>query len=64
MRAKVTLLARINDRDLRFPYVPVEFKRNAIKFPIEWTRKDGQRTIGVHEFEKSATAIQHRRYRC
>jgi hypothetical protein len=50
-KAKVTMLARINNRDLRFPYVPVEFKRNTIKFPIEWTRRDGGRVIGTHEFE-------------
>src|SRR5713226_4989620 len=51
MRAKVTMLARINDQKLRFPYVAVEFKRNAIQFPIEWVRRDGQRVISTHEFE-------------
>jgi integrase len=51
MKARVTMLARINNREFGFPYAPVEFKRNAIKFPIEWKRKDGKRTIGLHEFE-------------
>jgi integrase len=50
-KAKVSLFARINRREFNFPYVPVQFKRNAVKFPIEWARKDGKRVIGTHEFE-------------
>jgi integrase len=53
-KAKVTMLARINKREFGFPYASVEFKRNAIKFPIEWKRKDGKRVIGLHEFEPDA----------
>jgi integrase len=51
MKARVTLLARINKREFGFPYVHVESKRSAVKFPIEWRRKDGKRVIGLHEFE-------------
>src|SRR6266852_3926066 len=54
MKAKVTMLARINNREFGFPYVPIEAKRNAVKFPIEWKRKDGERVIGLHEFEPDA----------
>jgi integrase len=53
-KAKVTMLARINRREFGFPYAPVEFKRNAIKFPITWEhRADKGRghVTGVHEFE-------------
>jgi len=45
MKAKVVLLARINRRDLKFPYVPVEFKRNQVRFPLAWRQ---------HEFEPEA----------
>jgi integrase len=53
-KAKVTMLARINNREFGFPYAPVEIKRNTIKFPITWERRaDGGRghVVGVHEFE-------------
>jgi len=53
MKAKVTMLARINNEEFGFPYVPVEFKRNAIKFPITWERRADKgrgHVIGVHEF--------------
>src|SRR6266478_10182503 len=48
MRAKVAMLARINRKDLGFPYVPVESKRNQIKFPVSWAPKDSR---GSLEFE-------------
>src|SRR5713226_7783290 len=54
MRARVTMLARINNQEFGFPYVPVEFKRNAVQFPIEWTRRNGKRVISTHEFEPDA----------
>ena len=41
--AKVRLFARISDEKLHFPYVPVQFKRNAIEFPIVW--KKGKETL-------------------
>jgi len=50
MRSKVVMQARINRRDLGFPFVPVEFKRNAVKFPIVWAAKHG----GELEFEPDA----------
>jgi len=53
-KAKVTMLARINNREFGFPYAPVEFKRNAIKFPITWERRADKgrgHVIAVHEFE-------------
>lgn len=48
VRAKVAMLARINRKDLSFPYAPVEFKRNQIKFPIAWTPRDTRESL---EFE-------------
>src|SRR5229473_3071880 len=45
-KAKVTMLARINSRKDKFPYVPVRFKRNAVQFPITW-----ERALGSHNFE-------------
>jgi integrase len=50
MKAKVAMLARINRKDLRFPYAPVQFKKNAVKFPILWTPKRG----GELEFDKDS----------
>ena len=39
MRAKVVLVARMNDRPANFPFVPVEIKNNRITFPIEWANQ-------------------------
>jgi len=40
MRAKVVLMARMNDRPNSFPYVAAEVKAGRILFPIEWASKD------------------------
>lgn len=56
-KTKVTMLARIDKREFGFPYAPVEFKRNAIKFPITWERRADKgrgHVIAVHEFEPDA----------
>lgn len=39
--AKVVMFARINDEKYKFPYVPVQFHRHAVKFPIVWEREGG-----------------------
>ena len=51
MKARVVLLARINRRDLKFPYVPVELKRNAVQFPITWRPEGSARAL---EFEPTS----------
>jgi hypothetical protein len=40
MRAKVVLVARMNDRENKFPFVSVEIKSGRILFPVEWKTKD------------------------
>ncbi len=62
MKARIVMMARISDQELRFPYVPLEFKRNAVKFPIDWVRRDGQRVISKHEFEPDAVMGFYARY--
>jgi integrase len=40
MRAKVVLVARMNDRENKFPFVSVEMKSGRILFPVEWKNKE------------------------
>lgn len=39
MKARVVLVARMNDRDANFPFVPVEIRNARILFPIEWSSR-------------------------
>jgi len=64
-KAKVTMLARINSREFGFPYAPAEFKRNAVKFPVEWERRADKgrgNVIAIHEFEPNAVMSFYARF--
>ena len=58
MKSKISLLARMTDRDAGFPYVPVEIKSGRILFPIAWANARRQ----VRQFQRDEVMGFYARY--
>ena len=58
MKSKISLLARMSDREAAFPYVSVEVKSGRIPFPIEWANARRQ----VRQFQRDEVMGFYARY--